>query len=164
MAGDDLLPDADLVTTHAVSIAATPDQVWPWIVQMGFGRAGWYSYDLVDNVGRPSARRVHPEWQDLAVGDRIPVLPTDPGAQRHGFDVVRLEEPHVFVARADGNGWAFVWDWEVAASAPGSRLVVRTHLDVEGRVRGRVAGLAFAPGHGVMQRRQLLGIRDRAED
>jgi proline iminopeptidase len=55
----------------AVTIDATADQVWPWLVQMGWDRGGWYSWDRLDNAGRPSATQVHPEWQDLAVGDRL---------------------------------------------------------------------------------------------
>ena len=55
----------------AVTIEAPPDQVWPWLVQMGGDRGGWYSWDRLDNGGRPSAQEVHPEWQDLAVGDYV---------------------------------------------------------------------------------------------
>ncbi len=55
----------------AVTIEAPPDQVWPWLVQMGGDRAGWYSWDRLDNRGRPSAKEVHPEWQDLALGDYL---------------------------------------------------------------------------------------------
>jgi hypothetical protein len=58
----------------AVTIEATPEEVWPWLIQMGWDRAGFYSWDLLDNAGRPSARQVHPEWQDLAVGDRLRCL------------------------------------------------------------------------------------------
>jgi proline iminopeptidase len=57
--------------TMAVTIDAPPDQVWPWLVQMGGDRGGWYSWDRLDNAGRPSAREVHPEWQHLAVGDYL---------------------------------------------------------------------------------------------
>ena len=74
MPGDDLLPDA-ASTTRAIAIAAPPEQVWPWLVQLGYGRAGWYSYDWIDNDGRPSADRILPELQQLRVGDRILMLP-----------------------------------------------------------------------------------------
>jgi hypothetical protein len=69
MPGDDLIPDA-ASTTRAISIAAPPEQVWPWLAQLGFGRAGWYSYDWIDNDGQPSADRIIPELQQLQVGVR----------------------------------------------------------------------------------------------
>jgi hypothetical protein len=62
MPGDDVLPDA-ASTTRAITIAAPPEQVWPWLVQLGYGRGGWYSYDWIDNDGRPSADRIIPELQ-----------------------------------------------------------------------------------------------------
>jgi hypothetical protein len=63
MPGDDLLERAHFVATRAISISASPEQVWPWLVQVGFGRAGFYSYDLVDNLGRPSARIILDDFQ-----------------------------------------------------------------------------------------------------
>ena len=69
--GAELVREGRRSATMAVTIAAPPDQVWPWLVQMGSGRGGWYSWDRLDNGGRPSAREVHPEWQDLAVGHRL---------------------------------------------------------------------------------------------
>jgi hypothetical protein len=72
--GDDLVPDATGIETRTIEIAAPPAAVWPWLVQMGFGRAGWYSYDAIDMRGK-SADRVNPEWQTLAEGDLVPVAP-----------------------------------------------------------------------------------------
>lgn len=69
--GADLVPEGERGATMAVTIDAPPDQVWPWLVQMGGDRGGWYSWDRLDNAGRPSAREVHPEWQDIALGDYI---------------------------------------------------------------------------------------------
>ena len=69
--GADVVPDGRRGATMAVTINAPPAQVWPWLVQLGGDRAGWYSWDHLDNAGRPSARSVHPEWQDLAVGDYV---------------------------------------------------------------------------------------------
>ncbi len=76
LAGDSLVPDAQMIATRSIDIAAPPAEVFPWLVQMGFGRAGWYSYDWIDNLGRRSADRIHPEWQDLAEGDEVPAGPT----------------------------------------------------------------------------------------
>jgi len=87
--GDDLLADAAVQRTDGIDIGATPEAIWPWLVQMGCSRAGFYSYDLLDNGGVRSAREIHPELQRLAVGD---VLPAAPG-RRGGFEVLRLEPP-----------------------------------------------------------------------
>lgn len=69
--GADLVPEGERSPTMAVTIDASPDQVWPWLVQLGGDRGGWYSWDRLDNGGRPSATEVHPEWQDLACGDYV---------------------------------------------------------------------------------------------
>jgi len=69
--GAELVPHGQRAATMAVTIDAPPDQVWPWLVQMGGDRGGWYSWDRLDNGGRPSATQVHPEWQDLALGDDV---------------------------------------------------------------------------------------------
>lgn len=69
--GAELVPGGDRAATMAITIDARPEQVWPWLVQMGGDRGGWYSFDRLDNGGRPSATRIHPEWQDLALGDYV---------------------------------------------------------------------------------------------
>jgi hypothetical protein len=69
--GAELVPHGQRAATMAVTIDAPRDQVWPWLVQMGGDRGGWYSWDRLDNGGRPSATEVHPEWQDLALGDYV---------------------------------------------------------------------------------------------
>jgi len=69
--GAELVPDGQRAATMAVTIDAPPGQVWPWLVQIGWNCGGWYSWDRLDNAGRPSATEVHPEWQDLAVGDHL---------------------------------------------------------------------------------------------
>jgi hypothetical protein len=92
--GVDVVPDGKRSPTMAVTIEAPPEQVWPWLVQMGWDRAGWYSWDLLDNGGRPSAREIHSEWQDLAVGDQLKfsVLGQVADAYR-----VRVLEPNRFL-------------------------------------------------------------------
>ena len=69
--GADLVPGGERGATMAVTIDAAPDQVWPWLVQLGGDRGGWYSWDHLDNAGRPSTQRVHPEWQHIALGDTV---------------------------------------------------------------------------------------------
>ena len=73
--GDELVGRPHWNATRAVTVAATPEQIWPWLVQIGWGRAGWYGYDWVDNGGRPSAREILPEHQHLAVGKDFPMSP-----------------------------------------------------------------------------------------
>jgi hypothetical protein len=69
--GAEFVPEGKRSPTMAITIEASPEQIWPWLVQMGWDRGGWYSWDLLDNGGRASAREVHLEWQDIAVGDQL---------------------------------------------------------------------------------------------
>ena len=157
--GDDLCPDARLVATRAISLAAAPGEVFPWLVQMGFGRAGWYSYDLLDNLGRRSARRIHPEWQSLAEGDLVPGGPiafraavVDPGRAivlavtgRKGR-IGRIAFTLAYVLQSDNGGTRLVSRVRARADLPGGRLAER---------------LLLGPGDGIMVRRQLLNIEKR---
>ena len=94
LAGDDVVPNAPVSDTRAITIDAPPSAVWPWLVQMGFGRGGWYSYDVMDMKGR-SAERILPEFQALTVGD---VVPTHPGG---GFEVKAIEPGQALVLYLD---------------------------------------------------------------
>jgi len=87
--GAELVPGGRRHGAMAVTIGTPPDQVWPWLVQMGWDRAGWYSWDRLDNAGRPSAREVHSEWQDLAVGDQLKFW--TPGGVTDAYKVAVLE-------------------------------------------------------------------------
>jgi hypothetical protein len=82
--GDEVIPHPIGSAMNAITINVAPDQVWPWLVQMGCDRAGWYSYNFVDNGGRRSASTINPAWQHLALGD---VMPCVPGA-RDAFVVI----------------------------------------------------------------------------
>ncbi|MFI5255010.1 MAG: hypothetical protein ACHQ15_06100 [Candidatus Limnocylindrales bacterium] len=92
--GDDLVTSPKLVDTRGITIAASPGAVWPWLVQMGYGRAGWYSYDAID-MSHPSARQIMPEHQALALGDTMPVAPGS------GFEVRVLEPDRALVLYLD---------------------------------------------------------------
>src|SRR5687767_2302830 len=72
---DALVPEPLFTSTRAITIDAPPDQVWPWIVQMGTGRAGWCSWDVIDNGGTPSATSILPSFQTVVAGDVIPAIP-----------------------------------------------------------------------------------------
>ncbi len=108
--GDDVVDKGETLLTRGITIDAPPDAVWPWLVQMGYGRGGWYSYDQLDMKGR-SAEAPLPEFQSLEVGD---VVPTHPGG---GF-VVRLVDPH--------EALVFYFDSELA---DGQARAAREHID-----------------------------------
>jgi hypothetical protein len=160
MPGDDIVDRPQLRATRAVDIAAPPEAIWPWLVQMGgYTRAGWYSYDRVDNSGKPSAERIVPEWQHLVVGD---VLPTAPDGR--GFTVERLEPLRHMVLTIREPDSTLSTTFALYPVGPAhTRLVVRLRL----RVRATAPGLAFLavmdPGDFVMVRRMLYGIKRRAE-
>ena len=92
--GDDIVPTPTTIDTRAITIDAPPDAIWPWLVQMGFGRAGWYSYDQMDMRGK-SADRIVPAWQTLEVGDIVPNSPDG------GFAVRLVEPGHALVLYSD---------------------------------------------------------------
>ena len=102
LAGDELLPDATAWTTHAITIAAPAQQVWPWLVQMGWGRAGWYTYRWVDRLlfpaNGPSADRIVLELQQLKIGDHVP---DGPSATDCWFSVEQLEDTLSAIHRLD---------------------------------------------------------------
>jgi hypothetical protein len=153
MPGDDLIPDA-ASTTRAITIAAPAEQVWPWLVQLGYGRAGWYSYDWIDNDGQPSADRIIPELQQLQVGDQIPMLP------EMGPRVREVEPNRYFVA---GDQEAGVWCLALYPTARRCRLVSRWRVNWPLTPATAFWILLSDPGGFIMERKMLKGIRSRAE-
>jgi hypothetical protein len=162
--GDDLVPNPHYTIQHAVTVHATPDSVWPWLVQLGQDRGGFYSYAWLERlVGDDirNANRIHPEWQTLRTGDLVRATQPDylggVFGSNVGWRVTRLEPNRVLVL----GGWgAFVLE-----PANGStRLIVRTRGAGKPNVALAPFGLlVFEPAHFIMQRRMLLGIKERAE-
>jgi hypothetical protein len=156
MPGDSILGPGAPSTTRAITIGAPASQVWPWLAQLGYGRAGWYSYDWLDNDGQPSATQIRPEWQHLCRGDRVLMMP---GA---GFDVIEVEDGHHFTARAPDQTMSWCLTVE-PRDRHSCRLISRW------RVRWRITPASVAwialsdPGAFIMERRMLLGIKARAE-
>jgi glyoxylase-like metal-dependent hydrolase (beta-lactamase superfamily II) len=159
--GDLLLPAADLVATRAISIGGRPADVWPWLVQLGVGRAGAYSYDWLDRLfglDMRSSRRIVPELQGLAVGDILPVANDGTGLR-----VRILERERVLGALTDDGTWA--WTWVLESAGAGTRLLSRTRMLTtrSSLVSRAVTWLALVPASWVMERRMLYGLRERVE-
>lgn len=156
MPGDGILGAGASSTTRAVTIGVPAHHVWPWLAQLGYGRAGWYSYDWLDNDGQPSAGRIHLEWQQLRPDDRILMMPGS------GFDVAEIEDGHYFTARAPDQ----TVSWCLAVEPVDERSC---RLISRWRARWHVTPASAAwialsePGSFIMERRMLLGIKARAE-
>ena len=192
MPGDDLVPEPTAIETRGVTIQATPAAIWPWLVQMGYERAGWYSYDALDNKGA-SADRILPQFQHVAVGE---VMPTHPGG---GFVVKVVEPERALVLYSDtaivraqsaaaeetgktelpGAGlkasgamlgssfpeFAASWAFFLRPiEGGGTRLVERFRASTPGSGAVRaVMGEVMGTGIVLMTRKQLLGIKARVE-
>jgi hypothetical protein len=161
MPGDEFFPGAGFEATRAIRIDAPPEAVWPWLAQVGFGRAGFYSYDLLDNLGRRSAERIVPGLQALAVGDWIPMMAGRP-TERTAFRVRAFEEPRWMLWAKPDSSWA----WRLEPAGDGAtRLVTRVRCRYSLRdfpgvlLTIPLLELADFP----MMRRMLLGMKHRAE-
>ena len=165
LSGDELIPNPIGVVNHAITIHRPPPDVWPWLAQMGSGRAGWYSYDFIDNGGHRSTERILPEFQDIAVGSVFPALP---GA-RDVFVVAQYEPERSLVLcwRLPDGHYQTTWAFVLEQRQPGqTRLVVRGRVASGYRPYGLPQWAALLLGraaHFIMQRKQLLSIRERAE-
>ncbi len=174
MPGDDLVQDASIRLTEGKTIRATPEAIWPWLVQMGCRRAGFYSLDALGNAGARSAREVHEELLDLMIGDRVPARPDG----RHCLEVLHLEPRKSLLLGAHYDAthdrclafhapsperyaratWAFVLE---PLDEHTTRLRVRMRVAFSEHERRRVA--AIRPLHAVLQTAQLRNVAQRAE-
>jgi hypothetical protein len=151
---------------HAITIRRARHEVWPWLAQMGAGsRAGWYNYDFLDNGRRPSATRIIPELQQLAIGM---IFPAGPGVTA-GFTLLTFEPERFLVLgwTAPQGGHVMTWAFVLEDTEHGStRLIVRVRVKPEARVFGLpwwAAKYLVSAIHSPMQRKQLIGIARRAE-
>jgi hypothetical protein len=159
--GDELLPDATLVSNRAVTIDAPPSAIWPWLVQMGSGRGGVYTYDWIENLfglNMHSARQILPQFQDLKIGDELPLGPGRPAMRVEVCDPGQT----LAVRFADGN---WVWIFALVAEVGRTRLISRNRIAMPGAALPvRLFNLlVMEPGSLVMERKMLLGIKQRAE-
>ncbi|MFF0610639.1 SRPBCC family protein [Nocardia tengchongensis] len=161
MPGDDLLPGAGTVTTRAITVAATPEQIWPWLVQMGPGRGGAYTYDWIENLlglNMHSADEILPQYQRLAVDDVLRM-----GASGPAMRVAVLDRPHAFVLASTDHHW--VWAFGLYATAEGTRLISRNRIALPdaGPAQRLFYMLVMEPGSLIMEAKMLRGIKERAE-
>lgn len=181
--GDELVPNVKVGYMQAITIDAPPEEVWPWVVQMGYGRAGWYTYDWFYRLtgsadfhdGNRSAERVIPELQNLKVGDQIKIFDAAP------YDVVILEPNRVLglLARVDwdteetfelsetmpanfmNNSWVYVLQ---PADGNRTRLMVRWRADFSPKLSNELAlRVPTEAGALIMQPKMFKGIKERAE-
>ena len=165
MPGDEMIRHAAGSLTNAITVHCSRKELWPWLIQMGADRAGWYSYDVLDNGGRHSAEEVLQGLQSPAVGAVFPALP----GRRDGFILVENEPAHWLVLgwpAPDGElmvTWAFALH-EIDEHT--TRLIVRARARDGYRFHGlpKAVGSRLANAvHFVMERKQLLEIARRAE-
>ena len=159
MAGDELSNKPEFNATRAVHINATPQQVWPWIVQMGSGRGGFYNFDHLDNKGMPSAERIISEYQDLKVGDLI--LPL--------LQVVEIKpyKSMLWVFLKGAGGWEnATWSWGLYKTENGStRLITRLRQKYTFHSLQGIVMWGFQDVTEIfMMRTSLLRIKRRVEE
>jgi hypothetical protein len=174
--GDDLIPNPRLTTNHAATIKATPEEIWPWLVQMGWHRGGWYTYRWVDRLlfpaNRASAESILPEWQNLKIGDRIPDGPPEASC----FYIVQLLEEnkmmvlrswtHLPVPMRENLRYSMEWTWAFYLNEL-SDSKTRFHFRVRAVIEPAWLRVAYhaviVPADFIMSRSLCLGLRRRAE-
>jgi hypothetical protein len=160
MPGDDVLPEACADMTHAIEIDVPPAQVWPWLVQMGCRRAGWYSWDALDNGGVPSAERIVPELQQIEVGDKLPMTPTGDD----GFEVLRIEREKLLVIGSHAKDFEGTWAFILEPLANGrTRLTARYRAAFPPSMKMDWFVPLMKTVHTIMERKQLRTIKHHAE-
>ena len=168
--GDELVPDPKFVWNQAITIHAPAAEVWPWVVQIGNQRAGWYSWDAIHRLlgvagsvqyEDRSADRIIPELQNLQIGDEIRMMPDDMGAP--GYQVVAIEPDRALVTHIeDENGASWVWVLD-PIDAQSTRLIVRFRQKWPAGASGLAFWIGDELGSLVMQPKTLSGIKQRAE-
>ena len=156
--GDSVVPGRAYVATRAITIDAAPASVWPWIVQMGSGRAGWYALDRLDNGGVRSAEEIVPELQDLRVGDLIPMAV----GKEIGPRVLEIEPDRRMLWT---TGDEFSWEWVLEPLDRGRTRLINRIRERYPPLLSRKTPYAIVASSGdiVMNWTQLKGIRRRAE-
>jgi hypothetical protein len=164
LAGDDFSADAGYVTTRAVTIKAPAEAVWPWLIQMGQDRAGFYTHNWVERLlrsGIPDVSEIHPEWQHVEVGDLMRTN-RDIGGKPMGWPVVAVDPGRSLVVSSKTmpvGTYAFVLD---ALDDSTTRLIVRDRARWKW-LEWPFAALVYEPLHAYMETGLISGVRQRAE-
>jgi hypothetical protein len=162
MAGDAAVVDPTYSATLAITVDARPEHIWPWLLQMGYRRGGLYSYDWLDRLfgylDRPSADTILPQFQQLAVGDQIPI------GRGQGFPVTAIEPCRALVLSGTGDDFAWVWQFGLyPLDETRTRLVSRNRVRVPSTLRSWLFMRVIEPAAFLMTRRMLIGLKRRAE-
>ena len=156
--GDDIVAAPNFDATRAVTVLAPPEHIYPWIVQMGMGRAGWYSYDLLDNFGRKSAETILPEYQDVQVGDVVPMSPDG----KFGLWVEDFKTNEWIVWRDENRD--VTWTWVIEKQEDNKcRLITRIRMKYRWLSPMAPMNLLIEFCDFPMMRKCMLGIKYRAE-
>jgi hypothetical protein len=159
--GDELIPDPASIVNRAITIQATPEQIYPWILQLGADKGGMYSYTWLENLincHQVNADRIRPEWQNLYPGDVVRMCPEGFGPPPF---TVALVGPLYTIAMGhqDNGAWTDLWQFVIEPQPDGaSRLILRTRTNMTGGIWSFIHPVVF-----IMERGMLLGIKDRAE-
>ncbi|MBN1205410.1 MAG: SRPBCC family protein [Myxococcaceae bacterium] len=159
MPGDELVPDPDLDTTRAITVEAPPEALWPWLAQMGHRRGGWYSYDWIDNLGVPSARRIIPELQNLKVGDLLTPV-------KEWFSVASLDPQRSLVLVSHDKKGRITTSWTFLLEpleGGRTRFIERLRLSFGRDLAGLFWYFITETADFVMMRKQMLNLKRRAE-
>ncbi len=160
--GDELLLEPASFLNRAVTVNALPEEIYPWIVQLGADKGGMYSYTSLEtyllNCPLVNADRIHEEWQDLKVGDEMKMCPNEPAPPPYIIAQIVPNEAIVMGHQENGE-WVDVWQFIIVPQKDGtSRLITRTRTMATGGF-----WTIIHPGIFMMERGMLLGIKDRAE-
>jgi len=174
--GDELAPRSPYIATHAITIHAPPEKVWPWIAQIGRDRAGWYSYTWLENLclaNTTDADRIHPEWQTRHAGDNIWLTPENRYHGNMRFVVYSYQPEHAMVLLYPGeeeqlahhrpsidNTYTFCLEPQ---GTNASRLIMRSRNRATGWMTRAFIYFVFEPVHFIMERKMLLTLKELVE-
>ena len=159
--GDELVPAPASFVNRAVTIQASPEQIYPWLLQIGADKGGWYSYDWLEtlaNCPNTNADRIHAEWQNLEVGDPVLMCPGEFAPPP--YVVAQLHPDQAIVmGHQENSEWVDLYQFVLVPQTDGStRLVLRTRTMMVGGIWNVVHPIAF-----MMEQRMLHGVKERAE-